>query len=124
MRLSRIRPKIHRDETGSISLLLLTVVSVTILFTAPMLQLSSMICAQMKLANTADLVALGGASEFLVDNPDQCQIAKVLATRNNATLLECQVGDLSVSVTVGVDAPNLIAQLGVDTLIARAKAGL
>lgn len=124
MLLNRISTNMHRDETGSVSLLLLTVVSMTLLLAAPLLYLSSMICMQMKLVNTADLVALGGATEFLLDRPNQCQVAKTLATRNKVTLLECQVEDLSVSVTVGVGAPNLIVQLGVDTLTARAKAGL
>jgi secretion/DNA translocation related TadE-like protein len=119
------RPLAKRDsEIGGISLLLIAVVMVLLFLTTSLLILGAAISTQEKLANSADLVALGAANEFLADRPSPCLIAKSLAAKNHVKLLTCQAQDLSVSVEVGSSAKNLFAQIGVGTLTAKAKAGL
>ena len=112
------------DDKGSVSLLMLTTTLVAVMFASALLYLGATICLQQKLTNSADLVALGGANEFLADQPNPCQAAKAVAQQNQVELLHCQVENLSVSVKVGISTNNLIKRVGVATLTARAKAGL
>jgi len=112
------------DEQGGISLLMLTVVLLTFLISTPLLFLGSAFCRQVSLSNSADLVAIGAATQFLSDQPKPCDVAKRLANQNYVELLECQVQELSVLVKVAVSTPNFIKRIGVATLTAQAKAGL
>ncbi len=112
------------DDKGSVSLLMLTTIFVAIMFASALLYLGAAICMQLKLANSADLVALGGATEFLADQPNPCQAAKAVAQQNRVELVHCEVQNLSVSVKVGISTTNLIRRVGVATLTAQAKAGL
>jgi|GEM_PF-3705942 len=124
MRVQRISDTKFVNDKGSISLLMLTTILVAVMFSSALLYLGAAICLQSRLANSADLVALGAASEFLADQPNPCQAAKVLARQNRVELVSCQAQNLSVSVKVGISTTNLIARVGVATLTARAKAGL
>lgn len=112
------------DEQGGISLLMLTVVLLTFLISTPLLFLGSAFCRQVSLSNSADLVAIGAAAQFLSDQPKPCEVAKRLANQYYVELLECQVQELSVLVKVAVSTPNFIQRIGVATLTAQAKAGL
>lgn len=112
------------DDQGGISLLLLTVVIITFLISTPLLFLGGAFCKQVSLSNSADLVAIGAATQFLADQPKPCEVAKKIAKQNYVELVECQDQDLSVAVKVAVSAPNFIKRIGVATLTARAKAGL
>lgn len=103
---------------------MITVLLVTILISTPLLYLGGAICVQMKLANSADLIALGAAKDFLSDQPDPCQAAKSIAVRNGVGLVNCQIDDLSVRIKVMVPTPNFVQWLGVTTLTAQARAGL
>jgi secretion/DNA translocation related TadE-like protein len=111
-------------DAGGISVLMITVLLVTILVSTPLLYFGGAICVQMKLANSADLVALGAAKDFLSDQPNPCQVAKSIAVKNEVGLVNCQVEDLSVLIKVMVPTPNFVQRLGVATLTAQARAGL
>lgn len=112
------------DEQGGISLLMLTVIVLTFLISTPLLFLGGAFCRQVSLSNSADLVAISAATQFLADQPKPCEVAKKIANQNYVELVECQVQDLSVAVKVAVSTPNFIKRIGVATLTARAKAGL
>jgi len=124
MRVQRISPTKFDDDKGSISLLMLTTILVAVMFTSALLYLGAAICLQSRLANSADLVALGAASEFLADQPNPCQAAKTVASQNQVELVYCYEQNLSVSVEVGISTTNFFKSLGVATFTAQAKAGL
>lgn len=121
LQMQRIR-KSH--EQGGISVLLLCLVLVVLVVTVPLLYVGGALGAQEKLANAADLVAIGAANQFLSDNPRPCLTAKLLAARNGVELLQCQVQGVSVSVEVEQLAKKSFDRIGVGTLTAKAKAGL
>lgn len=105
-------------------MLLLCLVLVVLVVTVPLLYVGGALGAQEKLANAADLVAIGAANQFLSDNPRPCLTAKLLAARNGVELLQCQVQGVSVSVEVEQLAKKSFDRIGVGTLTAKAKAGL
>ena len=113
-----------KDDSGSVSMLMLAVLLMTVMFGAPLMCLGGAVSAQQKLANSADLVAIGAANEFLADLPKPCEAAKKVAAQNHVQLLNCEFQNLAVIVKVAVSAPNFTRRIGVATLTARAKAGL
>ena len=112
------------DDQGGITLLMIASVLVSVVVTVPLIYLAGAICAQVRLANTADLVALAAANEFLADSPNPCRVATSIAGQNQVHLMECEVKDLAVSVKVGISTANFINLVGMVQLSARAKAGL
>jgi len=111
------------DDAGSVTLLMITTILMTTLFATVLLYVGEAVCLQLKLANSADLVALGAAKEFLADQPSPCEVAKTVAHQNHVELVECQERDLSVSVKVMVTTPYKFRRVGVSTLTSRANAG-
>jgi len=111
------------DDQGSVTLLMITTILMTTLFATALLYVGEAVCLQLKLANSADLVALGAAKEFLADQPNPCEAAKTVARQNHVELVECQELDLSVSVKVMMTTPYTFRRVGVSTLTASSNAG-
>jgi len=109
--------------------------SVTVLFAAVILALSSIvlviarcesaIALAHKNLNTADLAALAGAAQFVAANPAPCPAAAKVSAENFARLTSCTVFGATVTVTIEpITQSDVFNHLFTGGLRAVAKAGL
>ena len=112
------------SDRGTVTFSILAIVLAALLITQPLVVLGGVICAKEDLTRSADLVALAGATEFLVDQPNPCSVARQAAIRNNVKLLECTASDSTVVVKVQAIFNGQFKLLGIRQLTAQAKAGL
>jgi secretion/DNA translocation related TadE-like protein len=110
----------RRDERGAASLFAVACLSVLLLIGAALGVVAAMVTAHRSAQSAADLAAISGATA-LADGGDGCAVAARIAAANEATLGECRVSGLEVSLTVTVVGPRWLGQSG--DLVAQARAG-
>lgn len=114
------RRRAGRDESGSASLLVLTMTGVLFLTAVAVTVAVAMVAAHRVAQSAADLSALAGAA-VQQRGGDACGTAAEVAAANHAELRRCTVAGEDVTVEVGVPAPSWHDLQA--TLRARARAG-
>ena len=89
-----------QDEDGSATILMLAIAAITIcMFSA--IGIGFAIAYQYRtVQNAGDLSALAAADYVITDPANACNVAKVIAERNGADLVECDPSAESVEVRV------------------------
>ncbi len=110
----------RRGETGSASLLVVSLVGVLLLIGSALGVVAAMVTAHRTAESAADLAALAGAADRQ-EGGVGCEAAGSIATANGARLLDCRLEGDDVVVTVEVAGPHWLGQRA--DLQAEARAG-
>ena len=110
----------RRDESGSATLLVLSMAGVLVLLGAALAVVAAMVAAHRAAQAAADLAALAGASGA-AEGRDGCAAAAEVAAANRADLIDCSVTGRIVDLRVEVAGPHWLGQTG--DLVARSRAG-
>lgn len=115
-----------RDERGSGSILVVSVVTVLVLLGVVVAWQGSWLTSGARARSVADLVALG-AARAQQDGQAACPVAEEVAADNRARLVECEVttgwGEFIVDVVVEVDLVPQVAG-GPRVVTADSRAGV
>lgn len=68
--------------------------------------------SQVRVSQAADLAALAGAEKVWLDRAEACQVAREIATRHRAQVIQCQAVGLDVQVQVRAPLTGVLSGLG------------
>lgn len=110
---------IEHGDRGSGSVLVLAIVGAVLAVSAALIPVLSVLVHSQRAANAADAAALAAADTVTGAIPvavTPCELADLVARRNHARLVTCEIGAAEASVSVSVAALGL-------AITARARAG-
>ena len=110
----------QRCERGSATLFAVAVIGMLVLAGAALGVVGAMVHAHRVAQSAADLAALAGAGSA-ARGEDACAAAATIAAANGATVDQCSVAGLDVSLQVTVTGPHWLGQR--HDLTAQARAG-
>lgn len=113
-------PRERVGQTGSATLLVLTMAGVLVTLGAALAVVVAMVAAHRGAQSAADLTALAGA-RAVAEGRDGCARAAEVAAANHARLAACTVSGRVVDVLVRVSGPHWLGQTA--DLTARSRAG-
>lgn len=88
-----------RGQSGAATILAVAMMGFLVTVTVAATGVVGVVAAHRRAQSAADLAALAGAAA-LQDGGDACRQAGFVATRNGATLRQCEVDDWTVAVVV------------------------
>lgn len=107
-----------RRDRGSASILVMAAALAIVVLSVPVVLVASLLASHRQAVRAADLAAIAGAQQSLVDASDACGWAQRLAVENGARLLECRRGQGALLVVVA--RPSTVPLLPDVTATARA----
>ncbi|MDV7242775.1 MULTISPECIES: Rv3654c family TadE-like protein [Rhodococcus] len=110
-----------RDECGSATVLACFGLAALVVITATLLHLGSAVSVRHRAQSAADLGALAAGVGLARGSESACAVARAVAERMHAEVVDCTVDDWDVVVTV--TAPMLLSSLGIRDARAVARAG-
>jgi secretion/DNA translocation related TadE-like protein len=115
-----VKPVAARPDRGSASIWVLAAGLVFVPFATTVVLAGSAAIARHRAQSAADLGALAGAVEVVVDPSGACGAAAVVVADNGAAMTACRVDALDIIVAASVPVAGAIAGIGPAVAVARA----